>query len=106
MDIGGIALAFYGLGAGVAAASVVALKRRLALSKAKHASLSGHARVARRVASLMPFYEYDERRFFCSDNAPAKIAALRRDGFMRLSALYASRFRQTARQTAEVVDTI
>jgi glutamate-1-semialdehyde 2,1-aminomutase len=106
MDIGGTALAFYGLGAGVVAASLVALKRRLQLSKAKHASLIGHARIARRIASLVPFYEYDERRFFCSDNASAKIAALRRDAFMRLSALYASRFGETARQTAEVVDTI
>ena len=106
MDIGGTALAFYGLGAGVVAASLVALKRRLQLSKAKHASLGGHARIARRIASLVPFYEYDERRFFRSDNAPAKIAALRRDAFMRLSALYASRFGETARHTAEVVDTI
>jgi glutamate-1-semialdehyde 2,1-aminomutase len=106
MEIGGTALAFYGLGAAVVAASLVALKRRLVLSKAKHPSLTGHARMARRIASLVPFYDYDERRFFCSDNAPAKIAALRRDGFMRLSALYASRFRETARQTAEAVDTI
>src|SRR6266436_5104670 len=106
MDIGGTALAFYGLGAGVVAASLVALKRRLRLSRAKHASLGGHARMARRIAALVPFYEYDERRFFRSDNAPDKIAALRHDGFMRLSALYASRFGETARHTAEVVDTI
>jgi glutamate-1-semialdehyde 2,1-aminomutase len=106
MDIGGTALAFYGLGAGVVAASLVALGRRLQLSKAKHASLTGHARIARRMASLVPFYDYDERRFFSSDNAPAKIAALRHDGFKRLSALYASRFAETARHTAEVVDTI
>jgi glutamate-1-semialdehyde 2,1-aminomutase len=106
MDIGGTALAFYGLGAGVVTASLVALKRRLQLSRAKHASLTGHARIARRIAALVPFYEYDERRFFRSDNAPTKIAALRRDGFMRLSALYASRFGETARRTAEVADTI
>jgi glutamate-1-semialdehyde 2,1-aminomutase len=106
MDIGGTALALYGLGAGVVAASLVALKRRLQLSKAKHASLAGHARIARRIAALVPFYAYDERRFFCSDNAPDKIAALRRHAFMRLSALYASRFSETARHTAEVVDTI
>jgi glutamate-1-semialdehyde 2,1-aminomutase len=106
MDIGGTALAFYGLGAGVVAASLVALKRRLQLSKAKHPSLTGHTRIARRIAALVPFYDYDERRFFRSDDAPDKIAALRRDAFMRLSALYASRFRETARHTAEVVDTI
>src|SRR5262249_41923821 len=106
MDTGGTALAFYGLGAGVVAASLVALNRRLQLSKAKHGSLNGHARMARRIASLVPFYEYDEGRFFRSDNAPAEIAALRRDGFMRLSALYASRFRETDRHTSEIVDTI
>jgi glutamate-1-semialdehyde 2,1-aminomutase len=106
METGGTALAFYGLGAGVVAASLVALRRRLQLSKAKYRSLNGHVRIARRLASLVPFYEYDESRFFRSDGAPAEIAALRRDGFMRLSALYASRFRETDRHTAEVVDTI
>ena len=106
MEIGGTALAFYGLGAGAVAASLVALKRRLQLSKAKHPSLNGHARIARRVASLVPFYEYGEDRFFRSDNAPAEVAARRRDGFERLSALYASRFGETNRRTAEVVDTI
>ena len=42
------------------------------LSKAKHQSLTGHARMARRVASLLPFYEYDEARFFRSDDAPER----------------------------------
>src|SRR5579883_1004520 len=106
MEIGGIAFAFYGLGAGAVAASLVALKRRLQLSRAKHPSLNGHARIARRIASLVPFYEYGEDRFFRSDSAPAEIAARRRDGFMRLSALYASRFGETNRRTAEVVDAI
>ena len=106
IDVGGTALAFYGLGAGIAAASLLALRRRLQLSKAKHASLAGHARMARRVASLVPFYEYGEARFFDSDSAPGEIAARRREGFARLSALYAARFRETAHHTAEVVDTI
>ena len=54
----------------------------------------------------LPFYEYDEDRFFCSDDAPADIAARRRDGFMRLSALYETRFAETIRRTAEVADGI
>jgi glutamate-1-semialdehyde 2,1-aminomutase len=106
MEIGATAFAFYGLGAGVATASLVALKRRLQLSRAKHASLNGHARIARRIASFVPFYEYDEDRFFRSDNAPSEIAARRRDGFTRLAALYGSRFRETGRRTAEVVGSI
>jgi glutamate-1-semialdehyde 2,1-aminomutase len=106
METGATALVFYGLGAIAIAASLLALRRRLKLSKAKHGSLAGHARIARRIASFVPFYEYDEGRFFCSDNAPADIAALRRAGFMRLSTLYATRFRETNRHTAEVLDTI
>jgi glutamate-1-semialdehyde 2,1-aminomutase len=62
------------------------LKSRLELSKAKHWSLAGHGRIAKRLASLIPFYEYDEAKFFCSDSPPEKIAIRRRDGFMRLSA--------------------
>ena len=53
------------------------------------------------MASLVPFYEYDEDRFFCSDDAPPEIAARRRAGFMRLSALYKTRFAETTRRTAE-----
>ena len=43
--------------------------------KAKHPSLRGHSRMARRVAALVPFYEYDETQFFRSDDAPDAIAA-------------------------------
>ncbi len=106
MELGSTALAFYGLGATALAASALTLKRRLELSKAKHGSLAGHARLARRVASLVPFYEYDEAHFFSSDGAPPEIAARRRDGFMRLAALFETRFRETNRRTAEVVDAI
>ena len=94
------------LGAAALATSLAALRRRLQLSKAKHWSLTGHARMARRVASLVPFYEYDEARFFCSDDAPAEIAARRHAGFMRLSALYRDRHAETIRRTAEVADSI
>jgi glutamate-1-semialdehyde 2,1-aminomutase len=106
MDIGAAALAFYGVGGVAAVALLAALRRRLQLSRAKHPSLTGHVRMARRFASLIPFYDYDEKRFFTSDGAPDDVAALRRAGFKRLSALYAERFRETNRLTAEVVDKI
>jgi glutamate-1-semialdehyde 2,1-aminomutase len=99
-------LAFYGLGAAALATSLLTLRRRLELSKAKHARLTGHANLARRLASLVPFYAYDERRFFRSDDAPEEIAARRRTGLMRLSALYDARFAETAKRTAEVTDGI
>jgi glutamate-1-semialdehyde 2,1-aminomutase len=106
MQIGGTALAFYGIGVAALATSVVKLKQRLELSRAKHRSLAGHARWSRRVAAQLPYYEYDAEAFFCSDGAPADIATRRRDGFERLAALYAERFPQTVRATEAVADGI
>jgi glutamate-1-semialdehyde 2,1-aminomutase len=54
-------------------------KRRLELSRAKHRSLAGHARMAKRVAALIPGYAYDEAGFFGSDvRRPTVAAAPRR----------------------------
>ncbi len=95
MEWGSTTLAFYGLGAAAVATSLVTLRRRLELSKAKHGTLSGHANLARRLALLVPFYDYDERRFFCSDDPPNAIATRRRAGFTRLAGLYKARFAET-----------
>jgi len=97
-------IALYALGAAALTTSAVKLKTRLELSKAKHRSLTGHARMARRIASLVPFYEYDEEHFFVCDNPPVEIAARRRAGFMRLSKLSQDRFAKTIRLTEEVKD--
>jgi glutamate-1-semialdehyde 2,1-aminomutase len=82
------------------------LQMRLQLSLAKHRSLTGHSRMARRFASLVPFYEYDESAFFRADSAPDAVAAARRAGFMRLAALFAERFKQTAQLTAEIAGSV
>jgi glutamate-1-semialdehyde 2,1-aminomutase len=100
------AFILYALGAVAAAASLPKLKARLELSKAKHPSLSGHSRMAKRFAALVPFYEYDAARFFRADDAPAEVAARRREGFMRLAATFRERFAASARLTAEVQDGI
>jgi glutamate-1-semialdehyde 2,1-aminomutase len=99
-------LAFYGLGAAALATSMVTLGRRLELSQAKHRSLAGHAQMARRLAALVPFYYYDEDRFFSCDGAPAEIVALRRAGFARLSAYYKTRFAETIRHGTEAAEAI
>jgi glutamate-1-semialdehyde 2,1-aminomutase len=88
------------------AASTVGLKARLELSKAKHRSLAGHPRIARFVASLVPFYQYDEARFFDSDAAPDDIVAQRRADFAWLEDLYRKRFASTLRLTAEATELI
>lgn len=95
-------LGLYGLGALVSALSLRPLQARLELSRAKHPSLRGHARMASRVARLLPFYEYDEALFFGTDGAPEDIRALRRDGFRRLAALLRERAPRTLALTAEV----
>jgi glutamate-1-semialdehyde 2,1-aminomutase len=77
----------YGLVAMSLAASTAGLKARLELAKAKHRSLAGHPRIARFVASLVPFYQYDEARFFSADEAPDEVVAQRRADFMRVSDL-------------------
>jgi glutamate-1-semialdehyde 2,1-aminomutase len=82
------------------------LQRRLELSRAKHRSLAGHARIGRWIATLVPFYEFDESRFFSADDAPAIIAERRRAAFFELAALYAQRFAKTARLSNEVQDEI
>jgi glutamate-1-semialdehyde 2,1-aminomutase len=79
---------------------------RLALSRAKHRSISGHSRMARRIAALIPHYEYDQVRFFSADDAPLEVAASRHAGFMQLSALFAERYRKSAALTAEVQEAL
>ena len=58
--------------------------QRLMLSLAKHPSLRGHSRWSRRLARLVPAYELDAERFFCSDGAPADVAERRRQALNRL----------------------
>jgi glutamate-1-semialdehyde 2,1-aminomutase len=95
-------LGLYGIGALVGTLALRPLKARLDLSRAKHPSLRGHARLASRIARLVPFYGHDGARFFDTDGAPADVAALRREGFFRLAALLAGRAPRTLALTAEV----
>jgi glutamate-1-semialdehyde 2,1-aminomutase len=101
-----LTLALYALGAAALVLLLAKLRTRLELSMAKHRSLTGHARMARRIAALIPFYEFDERRFFRSDDAPDDIAERRRAGFMRLAALYRERFAETRRATDKIRDMV
>lgn len=78
-------LFLYGLAGFAAAYLGYRLVLRLQLSKAKHPSLRGHARMARRMAKALPFYEYGERRFFSADDAPTEVVQQRREAFTRLS---------------------
>ncbi len=76
-------------------------KRRLELSRAKHRSLAGHSRIAKRLASWLPGYAYDEAQFFASDGAPEAVQQQRRAGLQRLAAVYRERYAQSLALTAQ-----
>jgi glutamate-1-semialdehyde 2,1-aminomutase len=73
---------------------------RLRLSRAKHPSLRGHARMSRRLAGLVPFYEYDEAEALACDGAAEDMVARRREGFARLSQRLAEKNARTRAQSA------
>jgi len=79
---------------------------RLKLSRAKHRGLVGHVRMAKRVAGLLPFYEFDREAFFRADGAPEEVVARREAGFVTLSETYRQRFAKTAAASAEMQDSI
>src|SRR3979490_2530141 len=85
----------------VAAVGFPKVQARLALSRAKHRSLTGHSKMSRMVARLIPFYEFDITDFFRSDGAPAEVVTQRRDGFFRLAALYKDRYALSRQMTSE-----
>jgi glutamate-1-semialdehyde 2,1-aminomutase len=92
--------------AGAAVFTARPLRDRLQLSRAKHRSLSGHARLARRVARLVPYYGFEQQAFFASDGAPADVVARRRAGFARLAEHYRTRFAATAGLTDTIIDAV
>ena len=89
-----------------AAAAFPKLKARLELSRAKHRSLSGHSKMSRRVAGLIPFYEFSIDEYFRSDGAPAEIAARRKEAFFALAKLYGERYAKGRQMTAEAASRI
>jgi glutamate-1-semialdehyde 2,1-aminomutase len=97
------------LAAGAVAATVAVaprVKARLELSRAKHRSLTGHSKMSRRVARLIPFYEFDINDFFRSDGAPQEIATRRQDAFFRLGGVFEQRFARSRQMTSEAAGQI
>ena len=91
------------------AAALLLLRKtviRLRLSKAKHPSLTGHSKMARRVAKLIPRYDLDEKRFFDCDGAPADVAQQRRIGFDRLAAHFQEKSPQSLELSEQLESSI
>jgi len=81
-------------------------KRRLELSFAKHPSLTGHSRMAKRVASLLPGYEFSETKFFACDGASEDISNTRKAAFYQLADLLQTRHAKSIAMTAEAREII
>ncbi len=90
------------LGAGTAAvlAAWPAARLRLELSRAKHPSLAGHVRWAKRVAAWLPGYDYEADRFFAGDGAPADVAARRQAGLERLGTWFRTHCAKSMAETS------
>jgi len=82
------------------------VKARIALSRAKHRSLTGHSKMSKLAARLIPHYEFDINDFFRSDGAPSEIATKRKDGFFRLADVYKTRFARSREMTKEAASQI
>ena len=76
---------------GALATLTPSIYRRLQLSRAKHRSLAGHSRMAKRLARLLPGYHFDEEMFFKCDNAPLDIQNLRRQAFFKVAEMLKAR---------------
>lgn len=89
-----------------AIAALPKFRSRLMLSRAKHRSLAGHSRMAKRIARLIPFYEYDESGFFRADDAPDEIVQKRVKSLAMLSDFYERKYRRSAALTRQAAETI
>jgi len=82
------------------------VKARIALSRAKHRSLTGHSKMSKLAARLIPHYEFDINDFFRSDGAPSEIATKRQDGFFQLADVYKTRFARSREMNKEAASQI
>jgi len=79
---------------------------RLRLSLAKHPSLAGHSKMARRIAKIIPSYSFDEKNFFSADRAPKHIEDKRKQGFDKLARELSDRAPITIEKSSELEESI
>lgn len=104
--IGLNSLALYAVGSASLFLALSKARSRLQLSQAKHRSLAGHPRMARRVAALLPSYSYDEDQVFAIDGAPPEVVSQRRAAFAALVAGCQQRYPKSLAASAEAAQTL
>jgi len=103
-SIGLNTLALHTVGSAALVLALTKAKARLELSFAKHRSLAGHPRTARRVAALLPSYRYDEEQAFAVDGAPLDVVARRKAAFAMLVQRCAERYPQSLAASAAAAE--
>ncbi|WP_342617075.1 aminotransferase class III-fold pyridoxal phosphate-dependent enzyme [Rhodoferax sp. GW822-FHT02A01] len=99
-------LALYTVGSAALVLALTKAKTRLELSMAKHRSLAGHPRTARRVAALLPGYRYSEDQAFAVDGAPPNVVAQRKAAFASLVARCQQRYPKSLAASAEAAQSL
>lgn len=94
-------LALYGMGGAGLLYAMHKAKTRLELSLAKHRSLAGHPRMARRMAALMPHYGYDEVEAYCLDGVPNEVVDRRRTAMAALGNQFRARYQLSVAKSLE-----
>jgi glutamate-1-semialdehyde 2,1-aminomutase len=97
-------LATYGLGGAGLLWVLKQLRQRIELSLAKHWSLTGHPRMARRVAAQLRRYAYTVDQAMAVDGAPDDIVALRRAALERMVVEFRTRFAKSSAQTRDAAE--
>ncbi len=91
------------LGAAVLLMVATRLRDRVELSLAKHRSLAGHPRIAKRISALFRTYSYDEVTAFGLDGATPSVVEDRKRAFRALVTQYGLRFSKGRQASLEVV---
>ena len=78
------------------------LHTRLQLSMAKHPSLGGHLRMAKKFAAWIPGYSYNNTQWFVADGAPEHIGQQRKSAIERMGQTLQSKSPQTLAMSAEL----
>jgi len=94
--------AWLGLGGAALAVGATKVSARAQLSLAKHRSLAGHPRMARRIAALLPNYSYDALQALGVDGAPDDIVEMRGRALDGLTAQFQTRYAKSLQATAEL----
>lgn len=105
-SIGLNTLALYAVGSAALFLALTKARARAELSLAKHRSLAGHPRMARRIAAMLPSYSYTEDLAFAVDGAPPAVAAQRKAAFAALVARGQQRYAKSLQASAEAAETL